>query len=370
MKRKNSATASWKAIRLTHIGLLCFANPLTSLKTVAKHLRVEWVLLFLRSSRIFTMKLLSLSYICRVMLVLLALMAQLTALQAAETRPIAVLLSGDEPAYQEAAKIYQEELGLPTRQFSFHGRLEEVPRVMDEILAAKPPLILALGAKAAYAAKTWTAKKKSPPVLFAMAINWQQYNFIGKQGNMVGIDTAPTPGSELAYLSLLAPKVRRIGLIHSPISMEIAAEIASHAAALGLKIVTVNLESPADFQTSFKALSSQIDGFLAIRDPLIYNLDNLDWLTERCLKSGIACLGRSPELAERGMMLTISPSPQDTALQAVSMTKAILKGELTIQGIGVLSPLSTRVVLNLKTVARLNLTISEEALDAATEIIR
>ena len=56
MKGKYSATAPMKALRLLHIRVYRLSNLPTSLKTVTKHLRFWWVLLFLRSSRIFTMK--------------------------------------------------------------------------------------------------------------------------------------------------------------------------------------------------------------------------------------------------------------------------------------------------------------------------
>jgi len=288
---------------------------------------------------------------------------------ATESHLVAVLLSADEPAYEEAARSFIAEYNRPVRQFSLHGRLEEVPRVMDEILVAKPSLILALGAKAAYAAKVWTAKTGMPPVLFAMVINWRHFNFIGTQKNILGIDTAPPPGSELAYLTMFAPKVRRIGMIYSRRSKETVEQISKNAAMLGLELIVVSIDQPDEFQTSFKRLSRKIDGFIAIRDPQVYTLENLDWLADRCSKAGIACLGRSPELAERGLMLTVSPGPVDLALQAVSMTEAILKGDLDIANAGVTPPLSVRVVLNLTAADKLNMVISEAAMDTATDIL-
>lgn len=289
---------------------------------------------------------------------------------AAEPGPVALLLSADEPVYQETAKAFVGEFDRPVRTFNLHGRTREVPRVMEEILAAKPSLILALGARAAYAAKMWTDDAMEIPIIFAQALNWRHFRLTEGRRNIAGIDTVPQPGSELAYLTMIAPKVKRIGLVHSTLTAETAGEIARAAALFGITVEPVLIDDARDFKGTVKKLAQRIDGFIALRDPRIYTLDTLDWLTERCERYGLACLGRTPELARKGILLTVSPGPHEVALQAVSMAESILKGELRPTDIGVSPPLGTQVYLNLKTAGMLGLEISSEALQAATEIIR
>ncbi len=282
---------------------------------------------------------------------------------------VVILLSSNVPAYQEPARDFELEYDGPVRVFTLHGTTREVPIVLAEVLAAKPRLILALGARAAYAAKMWTEKEQQIPVLFAQAMNWRHFGLLGKQANIAGIDMVSPAGSELAYLTMFAPDVRRIGMVYSKGSEAMARKIQEAAGLFGLEVVMVAAQDSRDLKFAYKALVDEIDGFIVLRDPKVYDLDNMEWLGERCRIDKIVCLGRSAELAQKGTLLTVSPGSRDIALQAVSLTQAILSGQTTPQEIGVAAPLGTRVVLSLEAATALNLTISQEVQDAATEVI-
>ncbi len=283
---------------------------------------------------------------------------------------VAILLSADVPAYEKPAQEFQIEYGGPVRQFTLKGSTSAVPTVMSEVMAAKPALILAFGARAAYAARLWTGKEQQIPVLFAQAINWRHFRLLEGQSNMAGIDTVSAAGSELAYLTLFAPKVRRVGILYSKRSEHVARGIQKAAAIFGVEVKLVSIEDPRHFRYAYKKLVRDIDAFIALRDPKIYNLENLEWLTRRCLRDNLVCLGRTPELAQKGSLLTVSPGPRDIALQAVSLTRAILSGQTTPEEVGVVAPLGMEVVLNLETAQALDLTISPEARRMATVIIK
>ena len=116
-------------------------------------------------------------------------------------------------------------------------------------------------------------------------------------------------------------------------------------------------------------MAGQVDGFLTLRDARIYSLENLDWLATRCMQFDLVCLGRNDELAEKGMLITISPGPREVALQAVSLVHLLGSGDQKPEDIGVVSPLGSQVYLNLTTAKDIGLNVSDETLQAVTEVV-
>ncbi len=310
-------------------------------------------------------------YSLRIIVFMFVALLQLLPLAArADQSPVvAVLLSDDLPIYQEPASDFATEFNGLVQQYSLHGTTRDVGMVMDELVATQPSLIMAFGVRAAYAAKMWTKDRQDIPILFAQALNWRHYRLLDNRSNIAGIDMSSAPGSELAYLAMFAPDIKRVGLIASKYTIDVARLIREAAGLFGLEVEVVRVDEMDRFKRSFKKLTRRMDGFIVLRDPLLYDLDNLDWVAGQCRDSRIVCLGRSQQLSIKGLLLTVSPGYRDVALQAASMTSAILSGQLNADVVGVTPPLGSKVMLNMRTARTLKLEISQHALDATTDIV-
>jgi putative ABC transport system substrate-binding protein len=288
---------------------------------------------------------------------------------AAPSGGIAILLSDSEEAFQQQATAFSGEVDLKTEVFNLQGDEARDPDLKDRLLATKPALIYALGAKAAYAAKLWTQDHQEIPVLFAMVLNWQRYNLLEGNSNMTGIAAEMAPGTQFANMTLFSPTVKRIGLLYSPHSTTLLAQARKEAALLGLELVAEPIEQSADFQRGFKKLSGQVDAFWVLNDPILYTLENLDWLENRCLKEKLLCVGQSRNLAKMGLTLTVNPEMNQIAIQAAAMTKNILQHNQRPSDIRVMEPLSTQLLVNRKTAEHIGLILSPQALSMATSVI-
>ena len=282
---------------------------------------------------------------------------------------IAILLSDNDQVYQEQATAFSGEIGLPCQVFNLQGDVKNDPGLKEKLFASQPAMIYALGAKAAYAAKIWTKERQDIPVLFAMVLNWQRYNLLQGNSNIAGIAAEMSPGTQFVNMTMFSPRVKRVGLLYSPYSTTILAQARGEAARLGLELVAEPIEQSQDFQRGFKKIAGQVDVFWVLNDPVLYTLENLDWLEERCLKEKLLCVGQSQNLAKMGLTLTVNPDTVQISTQAAAMAGNILLRGQKASDIKVMEPLSTQVLLNLKTAGRIGLAISPQALSMATSVI-
>jgi putative ABC transport system substrate-binding protein len=283
---------------------------------------------------------------------------------------IAVLLSDSEKAYEEPLRTFTDTVALDVRVFNLQGDIRNDPGLKTKLFADTPSLIFALGAKAAFVAKLWTQDRQDIPVLFAMVINWQKYHLLEGQSNMAGISSEVNPGNQFLNLSILAPQIRRIGVIYSPQhSREIVEETRKAVAMLGMELVERPITRGQDFRRVYRELSASIDGLWILNDPVIYTLDNMSWLENRCIADRLVCIGQSRSLTEIGLMLSVRPDTSNIGVQAASMAKNILNRGQSPAAIGVMDPLGTSISINLRTAKRVGIELSDQALNLATEVI-
>ncbi len=284
--------------------------------------------------------------------------------------PIAVLLSDTEEAYTKPVASFIDEIQMPVEIFNLKGEIDNAPSQMTKIFAIQPALIFALGAKAAYTAKVWTADRPHIPVVFAMVLNWQRYKLLDGQENIAGIASEVAPGTHLVNMTIASPRVKRVGVIYSKAhSSEIIQQAKQAAEILRLEVVDIPINRPKEFRQVYKQIAEKIDGFWMLADPVVYTLENVDWLEKRCTKDQIVCIGQSRNIAEMGILLAVNPDIANIGLQAASMAKNIVLKHRPPRQIGVMPPLGTQLVLNAKTADKIGLDLNNTVLDMANDII-
>lgn len=288
----------------------------------------------------------------------------------AATGPVvAILLSDGDETYRQQASTFSEVVGVTTRVFNLQGDIKFNLELKDKVFKAKPALIYALGAKAAFAAKLWTRDRQDIPVLFAMVLNWQRYHLLDGQANMAGIAAEIAIGTQFVNMTMFSPGVKRIGLLYSHNSAGVLKQAVQAADMLGLELVIRTVVDSKDLSRNFKAIEGSIDAFWLLNDPLLYTVENMDWLAGRCLHKHLLCVGQSQNLVKSGMTLAVIPDLNQTSTQAAALARNILLHGQKPETIKVMEPLATQVFLNLKTAKRIGLDISPNAQNMATTII-
>jgi len=293
-----------------------------------------------------------------------------TVLGAAGKGPIIILVSDEEKAYSGPIESFTAEVNQPVEIFNLKGDVEQAPAVMAEILSRQPQLIFALGAKAAVVSKIWTQDRHEIPVVFAMVLNWERFSLFDRKGNVAGIAYDVAAGTHLASLALISPEIHRIGVIYSREHSGRFVESARKSAdILNLKLIDRPIDDPQEFQRTFKGMEDRIDSFLILSDPIVYTLENISWLEDRCVKDRIICLGPSENVAKLGVVVSVDPDQKNIGVQAAAIAKSILQNGQQPGKIGVMPPIGIRLFINLKTANKIGLHISQNTLDQATEVI-
>lgn len=283
-------------------------------------------------------------------------------------RPVALLLSDNESVYQGPMKAFRAEIGHSVHVFNLQGDIKKDPNLKRKLFSVHPRLIFALGAKAAFTAKLWTRDNQDVPVVFALVLNWQRYNLMN-QKNMVGIAAEIAPGTKFANIAVFSPDIKRIGVVYSPHSGKVLQKAEKAAEIFNIELYSQKIDRSKDFQRSFKKMRKKVDAFLVLNDPVIYTLENMDWLNIRCIKEKLPCIGQSKNIAEHGLVLSINPDMADIGSQAASIAKNIISRNQRPDYIGVMPPLGTQIIINRITAKRIGLTLHQASLDMATQVI-
>ncbi|MFC1524739.1 ABC transporter substrate binding protein, partial [Thermodesulfobacteriota bacterium] len=182
---------------------------------------------------------------------------------------ISVILSDSEAAYSLPVAAFIREVNRPVKIYNLQGDIDNAPLIMKSIFESDSRLILALGAKAAFIAKTWTKERQEIVVIFAMVLNWERYNLTADQDNIAGIAADVSLGTQFANLALFAPQVSRVGVVYSKQYSEAKIiKARKEAAKLGLELVAEAVDRPDDFKRAFRSMSDKVDAFLLFPDPV------------------------------------------------------------------------------------------------------
>jgi len=286
-------------------------------------------------------------------------------------RPIIALLSDDSTVYQQALNSFKVKSNKKIQVYNLNGDIKKAPEILTTIMQQKPALIFALGAKAAWFSKSATRNKTDTAVIFAMVLNHQRYSLHDGQTNIAGISADIAPGTQLFNLSLFSPNIKRVGLIYSQEhTADILIKAQQAANLLGIKLVAQPIKRAKEFPRAWRMMSEKIDAFWVLNDPVLYTLNNIYWLKDRCLKERIICTGQSDNITRLGVLLSINPDISTVGAQASSMAHDILYRNRKPADIGITDPIGTHLTLNESTANKIGLSISEAARSIVTNVIK
>ncbi|MEW6221101.1 MAG: ABC transporter substrate binding protein, partial [Thermodesulfobacteriota bacterium] len=129
------------------------------------------------------------------------------------------------------------------------------------------------------------------------------------------------------------------------------------------------IDRPEDFPHAFRRLGEKMDIFLMAADPLAYSMENVAWLEARCLQDRLLCLAPSRNAAKLGILLAVDVDSEGIGDQAAALVSRILDHGENPAAIGVVPPLGTRLILNMRTAQRIGLPVQSQLLSVVSEVI-
>jgi len=277
---------------------------------------------------------------------------------------IVVLRSDDLPAYQAPVERYRVELGdHPIEVLDLMGDKQRALRLAAQLRADPPPLILALGAKAA-----WVAVHELPevPTVYAMVFDPEQY---GITDGVTGVSMDVPPAQALSQLNLMFPDIERIGLLLSdgadPSWLAPVTEAAEQA---GFELHTGRIDEDGRMRRALGRLRPEVDVLWLMPDPALLTPSGYHTLYTETLRANLPILAYSEILVRAGALMCLAPDYDDVGRLAAGLSRQILDGA-DPGDLPVRHPEAFRVVLNDDTKEALQLQLDPILLDFVDEVV-
>jgi putative ABC transport system substrate-binding protein len=282
----------------------------------------------------------------------------------ADAREIAILKSSDIAPYNQAIEGFKSVAtsGSTYTEYDVQGDLERGRKLARKIRASQADLVLAVGLKAALAAKLEIV---DTPIIFCMVLDPAKAEL--QAPNMTGILIEVPIDRQLASMRSVLPSLKRLGVLYDPAkTTALVDEAYRQAKAIGLEVSAQPVSSAKDVPAGLRAVLPKVDALWLIPDSTVLTEDSIKFLLMAALEQSVPVIGFSSEFVRSGALLGLSVSYQDVGEQAGFLADKILRGRAPISQ-AALPPENVRLTINMKTAKYLGLTIPQTIVEKADE---
>lgn len=283
----------------------------------------------------------------------------------ARAQEVAILKSADIAAYNDAVASFKA--GLPSSttysEFNLQGDVARGRTIAKKLRASDVSLVLAVGLKAALAAKL---EILDIPVLFCMVLDPDRYGL--KAPNMTGVLLEVPLERQLSTIRSVLPRVRKIGVLYDPEKTgRFVEEARTVAKKIGVELVDRQIRSEKEAPAALREVLPKVEALWLIPDSTVLTEDSFRFLLGTALDHNVPVFGFSAEFVRSGAMVGLSVNYQDAGKQAGSLAAKILADRGAFKP-GPVSPEKVRFALNLKTAKFLGITIPPHVVSTADEL--
>jgi putative ABC transport system substrate-binding protein len=251
---------------------------------------------------------------------------------------------------------------------------DRLPRLVEELVATKVDVILTVGYPAALAAKQGTTiipivvtEAGGDPVATGLVDSLSRPG-----GNLTGVSDVAvelTP-KRMQLLKEIAPELRRVAMLwnESDLGMTFRyRELAAAAQALGIIVQPLGVREPDDFEQAFASMTrDRPDAILMVSDLLTHL--NRRRVHEFAVARRLPSMYEKEFLVRDGGLMSYAPDLDELYERATSMVDRILKGAKPAD-MPFEQPTRFRFVINLKAAKAIGLTVPNNVLSLADEVI-
>lgn len=270
---------------------------------------------------------------------------------------IAILKSSNVKAYDEAIQGFKATApGTAVYvEYDLRGDLEQGKQLARKIRTAGSSLVVAVGLKAALAAKLEISEI---PVLYMMILDPAKHGL--SASNMTGILPAIPTERQFSILRTLLPLSHRIGVLYDPAKTDAKIkEAIRHAAVYEFRVQGFPVEHEKELSQQLRSLVASSEVLWLVPDSTVLTDESVRFLLESALAKQIPVIGFSPEFTRMGALVSLSVRHHEIGRETGILAKHILDGGRPFPS----KPLSVQRIsmsVNQKTARFLGITIPKE----------
>jgi putative ABC transport system substrate-binding protein len=255
------------------------------------------------------------------------------------------------------------------------GQLDRNAALAAELVRLKVEVIVAIGGEEIRAAKEATA---AIPIVMVLSGDPVGSGFVASLarpgGNVTGLALLrpELSGKRLELVKEIVPKLSRMAVFASSFSADYALvlkEIEIAAGLLGVRLQSLDLLSPRDFETAFQdAAKGRADAVL-FRVPSPILSPHRTNVAALAVESRLPVMYESAQDVEAGGLMSYGVTANDLYRRAATYVDKILKGAKPAE-LPVEQPMKFELIINLKAAKQIGLTIPPNVLARADKVIR
>jgi putative ABC transport system substrate-binding protein len=296
---------------------------------------------------------------------MIALLLSLLASAAHARSDVVVLVSDTLAAYDAPVARFSASIGRPTTTFDIEGDRARADTILAQLQADPPPLVLALGAKAAYAAVNGLPEV---PVIYAMVRDPERYGVRGTRVTGVSMDVPADVA--LAQFQLFAPEVRRLGVLLTPGNSAPTTQAALEAARdMGFDVTIQRVTNSRDLRSAWGRMREDADALWLLPDPVVITPASFRYLRSESARYRVPMLATTESLVQAGAVMCVAPDRDVLGQQAAELARRVLDGGELPGVIEPPPPGAFRVVLNRSALDAAGIVVDPMLLDFVDEVV-
>jgi putative ABC transport system substrate-binding protein len=270
---------------------------------------------------------------------------------------------------------YLEGRNLTLVARSADGKLDRLPALAAELVAAKVSLVMGIGGP--IPARSAKAAAGTMPIVFAYGgdpvIDGLVASFNRPGGTVTGATFIGTSliAKRLQLLRELLPRMTTVALLvnrQSTLAEPQIQDAEAAARAMGLDLHVLNAATPGEIDAAFEAMvQAKVDALVLTTDPT-FGLINVRQVIALLMRYRLPSIHPTKAEAEDGALISYGANFYEAVRQAAVYAGRILDGEKPAD-LPVLQPTTFELVVNLKTAKTLGLTVPQSLLAVADEVI-
>ena len=270
---------------------------------------------------------------------------------------IAILKSSDLKAYSEAVEGFKATApgGTTYTEYDLRGDLERGKQLARKIRASDSALVVAVGLKAALAAKLEIV---DIPVLYMMILDPLKHRL--NADNMTGVLLDIPADRQFKVIRTFLPTLHRVGVLYDQDKTAVKLkEVESRAAIHEFQLRGFPVESEKEVPQQLRSLLSESEALWLVPDSTVLTDESIPFILQSAVAKHIPVIGFSSEFTRLGALLSMSIDYGEAGRETGLLAKRIVNGEQQLP----LKPISVqriRITVNQKTARYLGITIPKE----------
>ena len=280
---------------------------------------------------------------------------------------VIIIKSSDIIPYQKSIEGFKQ--GFSQGSFSEYSIDEDYKErgrsVVDGAVKGGGDLILSVGPQATYLLGTFSS---SIPKIFTMVKNPEKLFGSGKVYHGVSLDIPIE--LQLEQIKSTFPKRKRIGILFSRENNQQTIDLLlPKALALELDLVPVPITSTKEIPDSLKSLQTDIDILWIIPDRVVGSEKILKYIIKSMINKKIPVVGFNEWFAQNGAILSFSLDYEAIGKQTAVLAQRLLASQGPLEEF-IQEPQQVKTIVNLKVAEKLSITVSDDFLIQAGEVIK